>query len=430
MGVLIRTLDAMSERRADSVQNFTIKDWLGRIVGPGAPITPTSAMRLTAVFACIRIIAEGVSSLPLVSYRRLPDGGRERDPAFHLSDLLLYQPNDEMEAVTFIETLTAHAAGWGDGYAEVVRDAATRPTALWPLRPDRMNVLREGGRLIYRYISLDGRKVDLTPSQVLHIRGLSFDGLRGYSVLANQQAVELAQAAQDFGTSFFRNNARPGIIAMHPKTLSQGAIDRLSAQFDRMRGPDNANRSVVMEEGLDIKEVGIPPQEAQYLETRRFQLGEIARLFRVPPDMIGDVERSTSWGSGIEVQSRRFIDWALGAWLRRWEQAVRRTLIGEAWRDSHYVEFNRDAALRADTLTRYQAYHLARQDGWMNGDDIAAKENMNKLPDGAGEAYWQPVNMIAAGAPAEEQVSAIRTSLTIPNAEPPMVRQAEGDGQP
>ena len=393
MGVLTRTLHAAAER-SDTVQSFTTKDWLGRITGPGAPVTPSSAMRLAVVYTCIKIIAEAVGSLPLISYRRRPDGGRERAPEFYLSELLQYEPNPEMEAVTFIETLTAHVAGWGNGYAEIVRDGGNRPLELWPLRPDRMTVLRTADALVYRYVRPNGTVVDLAPSQVLHIRGLSFDGLVGHSPLAGDQTVELAQTMNDYSSSFYRNNARPAIVASHPKTLTQPAIDRLAAQFDRLRGSSNAGKTVIMEEGLSIKEIGIEPAAAQYLETSKLLRAEIIGKFLIPPHRAGDVERSTSWGTGIAEQNQTWLDVGLGMYLRRWEQAIRRSLITSAYRREYYAEFLRDAMLRADPLSRAQINHIAWMDGRLSADDINEMENRNHLPDGKGAGYYVPLNMI------------------------------------
>lgn len=424
-GLMARSL-AARETRADSVQNFAVKDWLGRIVGPGAPVTPASAIRLAVVFTCIRIIAEAVASLPLVSYRRLPDGGRLRAPDFYLSELLQYEPNPEMEAVTFIETLTAHVVGWGDGFAEIIRDRGNRPTQLWPLRPDRMSVVREHGQLIYRYLRPDGRSVDLAPSQILHIRGISFDGIRGYSVLANQQAVELAQVTQDYGTSFFANNARPAIVAMHPKTLTQPAIDRLVDQFQALRGSSGAGKTVVLEEGLDIKEIGIPPEAAQYLETRKFQRSEIIGMFLIPPHRAGDTERSTSWGAGIAEQNQTWLDLGLGMYLRRWEQAIRRSLITSAYRAEFYTEFLRDALLRADPLTRAQVQHIRWMDGNMMADEIRELENQNALPDGLGRQAFVPLNMVPlANAGTPDHARAIRGWQQSPN--PPALPDSMSD---
>lgn len=413
-GVLIRTLHATAEQRSDTVHPFTTKDWLGRITGPGAPVTPASAMRLAVVYTCIKIIAEAVGSLPLISYRRRPDGGRERAPDFYLSELLQYEPNPEMEAVTFIETLTAHVAGWGNGYAEIIRDFGSRPLALWPLRPDRMTVLRNPG-LTYRYVRPSGQSVDLAPSQVFHIRGLSFDGLMGYSVLADQQAIALAQVTQDYGTSFFRNNARPAIVAMHPKTLTQGAVDRLAAQFEALKGSTNAGKTVIMEEGLDLKEIGIPPEQAQYLETRKFQRAEIIGMYLIPPHRAGDVERSTSWGTGIAEQNQTWLDVGLGMYLRRWEQAIRRALITSAYRATFYTEFLREALLRADPLARAQINHIAWMDGRLSADDINEMENRNHLPDGKGQGYYRPLNMIEVGTEPAVQAAAIRAWQSSPN---------------
>lgn len=394
MGLLVRTMDALTERRTDTVEPFTPSTFMARLSGTIGPSTPASAARLAVVLTCIRIYAEAVASLPLISYRRLADDDRERDPGFHLSELLQYEPNPEMSASTFIETLTAHLVGWGNAYAEIVRDNGNRPVELWPLRPDRMQVVREDGQLIYRYLRTDGRRVDLAPAQTFHVPGLSFDGLVGYSILANQRAVELAQAAEAYGAAVWQNNARPGIVLSHPKTLSAPAIERLAAQFEALKGAGNAGKTVVMEEGLSLTEVGIPPQEAQYIETRKFQRAELIGMFLIPPHMAGDTERSTSWGAGIAEQNQKWLDLGLGMYLRRWEQAIRRSLIGKPWRETHYVEFLREALLRGDPLKRAQIQHIRWMDGNLSQDEIRRLENQNRLPDDKGAGYYVPANML------------------------------------
>ncbi|MBE3072696.1 MAG: phage portal protein, partial [Acidobacteria bacterium] len=300
--------------------------------------------------------------------------------------------------------------------AEIIRDGGNRPVALWPLRPDRMTVLRIAGALVYRYVQPDGSTVDLAPSQVLHIRGMGFDGLMGHSPLAGDQTIEMAQTMKDYGTSFYRNNARPAIVAMHPKTLTQGAIDRLAAQFEQLKGSTNAGKTVVMEEGLDIKEIGIAPEAAQYLETAKMLRSEIIGKFLIPPHRAGDVERSTSWGTGIAEQNQTWLDVGLGMYLRRWEQAIRRSLITSAYRADFYSEFLREALLRADPLARAQINHIAWMDGRLSADDINEMENRNHLPDGKGQGYYVPLNMIPVEmAGTDQQAEGIRSWQSSPN---------------
>jgi HK97 family phage portal protein len=428
MGLLIRTMDALSERRAaDIVEPFTPSTFLSRLSGTGSPSTPASSMRLAVVLTCIRIYAEAVASLPIHSYRRLPGGDRERDSAFHLSELLLYEPNPEMSASTFKETLTAHVAGWGNGYAEIVRDGGNRPVQLWPLRPDYMVVVREGGQLIYRYTTTDGKRVDLRPDQVFHIPGLSFNGLVGMSVLANQRAVELAAAAEAYGTAVWQNNARPGIVLSHPKTLSAPAIERLAAQFEGLKGSGNAGKTVVMEEGLELTEIGIPPQEAQYIETRKFQRSEIIGMFLIPPHKAGDTERSTSWGAGIAEQNQKWLDEGLGMYLNRWEQAIRRCLIGKPWRETHYMEFLRDALLKGDPLKRAQIQHIRWMDGNLSQDEIRRMENQNSIPDDRGKGYYVPANMVPVELAGQQPAAIGERSMPIPEAMALVAATTSGD---
>jgi HK97 family phage portal protein len=421
VGLLIRTADAVAERRAaDIIEPWTntMSTLLSRRHGESAPSTPSSSVRLAVVLTCVRIYADAVANLPFIFYRRLAGDDRDRDPGFYLSPLLGYAPNPEMSAMTFVRTLTAHVVAWGNGYAEIVRDDLGRPVELWPLLPDRMDVVRVGGRLTYRYTRMDGSQVDLRPDQVFHLPGLSFNGVLGMSILANQRAVELAQSAEVYGEAMWRNNARPGIIASHPKTLTDGAVARLQAQFEKMKGPENSNKTVIMEEGLTMTEVGIPPAEAQWIESRKFQRAEIIGMFLIPPHKAGDVERSSSWGAGIAEQNQSWLDLGLGTYLRMWEQEVQRSLIVPAYQRTHYGEFLRDALLRGDPLKRAQVQHIRWMDGNLSQNEIRRMENQNAVA--GGDGYYVPLNMIPVEqAGAEQQAAAVRSWMSTPN--PPAI---------
>lgn len=376
--------------------------WVEKLAGwttaTGVNVTPDKSLEVTAVFACVRILAETVASLPLPIYRRLPNGGKARAPEHYLYPLLHDQPNPEMTSFTLRETMMGHVATWGNAYAEIEFNQAGGINALWPLRPDRMQVKRENGRLQYLYRLPDkvgGQTATLDMEQVLHLRGLGGNGIIGYSpVQLARQAVGLAMAAEEFGARFFGNDARPGVVLKHPGHLSDEAHGRLAKSWEtRHGGLEKSHRVAILEEGLDIKEIGLPPGDAQFLETRRFQISEIARIFRVPPHMIGDLERATF--SNIEQQSLEFVIYTIWPWLVRWEQEIKRSLFTPAESLMYFAEFLVEGLLRGDIQSRYQAYATGRQWGWMSANDVRRLENMNPIE--GGDTYLVPLNMIPAG---------------------------------
>ena len=379
-------------------------DWnprWGRLMGlgggsetsAGVDVTPDSSLTYSAVFACVRVIAEDVSSLSLLLYRRLARG-KERAVEHPLYRLLHDMPNPEMTSQELRETLTGHVSLWGNGYAEIERDRAGRVTALWPLRPDRMRVRRTQGRLVYEYRLAD-TTVTLDAAQVMHLRGLGSNGIVGYSPVALQRnAVGLGLATEEFGSRFFANGARPGLVLSHPGQLSPAAQDNLRESWSRKHeGLSQAHRIGILEEGMTITQIGIPPEDAQFLETRRFQALEIARIFRVPPHMIGDLDRATF--SNIEHQAIQYVDGTLLPWLRRWEMRIWADLLSDQERAQLFAEHLLDGKLRGDTLTRYQAYMTGRQGGWLSVNDIRERENMNPVE--GGDEYLQPLNMTPVG---------------------------------
>ena len=394
MGFLTRAF--ASERRA--------LDWdpkWGRVLGlgggsetsAGVEVTPDSSLTYSAVFACVRVIAEDVASLSLLLYRRLARG-KERAVEHPLYRLLHDMPNPEMTSQELRETLTGHVALWGNGYAEIERDRGGRVMGLWPLRPDRVRVRRREGRLVYE-VRVGGETVVLDGSRVMHLRGLGSNGIVGYSPVALQRnAVGLGLATEEFGARFFANGARPGVVLTHPGQLSVEGRENLRSSWSRQHeGLSRAHRVAVLEEGMTITQIGIPPEDAQFLETRRFQALEVARIFRVPPHMIGDLERATF--SNIEHQAIQYVDGTLLPWLRRWEMRIGADLLSEGERGTLFAEHLVDGKLRGDTVTRYQAYMTGRQGGWLSVNDIRERENMNPVE--GGDEYLQPLNMTPAG---------------------------------
>ncbi|MDD4700016.1 MAG: phage portal protein, partial [Oscillospiraceae bacterium] len=293
----------------------------------GKPVNEHTAMQMTAVYSCVRILAETLAGLPLHVYKYNDSGGKEKHLKHPLYRLLHDEPNPEMTSFTFRETLMSHLLLWGNAYAQIIRNARGEVIALYPLMPNKMTVDRDkNGRLFYLYqrsvedaptLGKDSL-VYLDPSDVLHIPGLGFDGLVGYSPIAMaKNAIGLAMATEEYGAKFFANGAAPGGVLEHPGTIKdpQKVKDSWNAAY---QGSTNSHRVAVLEEGMKYQQIGIPPEQAQFLETRKFQINEIARIFRVPPHMLADLEKSSF--SNIEQQSLEFVKYTLDPWVVRWEQ--------------------------------------------------------------------------------------------------------------
>lgn len=353
-----------------------------------------TALSISAVWACVRVLSESVASLPLILYRRRADGGKERATGHPLYGILHDAWNDEISSFQARETMMAHLLTWGNAYAQIVRSTRGRVMALSVLRPDRMQVRRRrDGALEYVY---PGVEPPFRADEVLHIAGLGFDGLRGYSPIAMQRrAISYAMTAEEFGEAWLQNGSTPGLVLKYPGVLSEQAYANLQASIEaRHQGPGNANRLMILEEGMDVDKLSIPPSDAQFLESRKFQVAEIARIYRVPPHMIADLERATF--SNIEHQSIEFVVHALRPWLVRWEQAISMQLLTpQERRAGYFAEFLVDGLLRGDIQSRYQAYAVGRQNGWLSANDIRRMENMNPIP--GGDVYLVPLNMIPAG---------------------------------
>jgi HK97 family phage portal protein len=383
------------ERRSTlaNPQQWLIEALGGGKAASGVAVNETTAMKSTVVFACVRILAETIASLPLPVYRRLQGGGKERANNHYLYPLLHDQPNPEMTSFEFRETLMGHLALWGNAYAEIERDGAGRVRALWPLRPDRMQVKRDDQGLRYEYLLPDGTMAALRQTNVMHIRGLSGDGIVGYSpIRLAREAIGFSLATEEFGARFFGQGAHPGGIVEYPGKLSDEARKRYKESVQEAYGGlGKAHRLMVLEEGLKYTQVGIPPEDAQFLATREFQAIEIARIFRIPPYLLQDFSRATF--SNVEHTAISFVVHTVRPWLIRIEQAFKRDLFPSPERDTYFAEFLVDGLLRGDIKSRYDAYAVGRNWGWLSADDIRELENMNPLPDGQGKIYLIPTNM-------------------------------------
>jgi len=362
----------------------------------GVAVTETRAFNCAALWAAVRLIAEAKASLPCILYRRVGEG-KER-AVDHIAYRLLHDaPNSEMTAFTFHEVLQAHALLRGNGYAEIERDVAGTPLALWPLPPDRVRPLRDREGQLWYEVSGGSITRHLRPEYMLHIPGLGFDGTRGYDVLTMARAsIGFTLASEEYGARYFGSGVKPSGVLTHPGVLSQTARDNLKQSVeDESGGLDRAHRLMVLEEGMKFDPIGHTPEDAQFLETRKFQTIEIARWFNVPPHMLRDLERATF--SNIEHQGIDFVTYSLRPWLIRSEQEYSRKLLSEGERAAHFFEHLVDALLRGDTKTRYEAYSIARNNGFASVNDIRRRENEPAVSVPEADDYLRPVNAVSMG---------------------------------
>lgn len=379
----IPIISKLWEPRAGPKNNFwgsTYSFFFGSTTS-GKTVNEKTAMQTTAVYACVRILAETIASLPLHTYR-YTETGKEKASYHQIYNLLAYEPNPEMTSFVFRETLMSHLLLWGNAYAQIIRDGRGKVIALYPLMPDRMEVNRTDKGEIYYIYNKDGQLYTLRNYEVLHIPGLGFDGLIGYSPIAMaKNAIGMAIATEEYGAKFFANGANPGGVLEHPGVVKDPA--RVRESWNSVyQGSSNAHRVAVLEEGMKFQSIGIPPEQAQFLQTRKFQINEIARIFRIPPHMIGDLDKSSF--SNIEQQSLEFVMYTLDPWVVRWEQAIRRALFTESEKKQYFVKFNVDGLLRGDYQSRMNGYAVGRQNGWLSSNDIRELENLNRIPEELG----------------------------------------------
>ena len=370
----------------------------------GKAVTERSAMQMTAGYACVRILSEAIAELPLHLYRYNDTGGKEKAIDHSLDHLLRDEPNPEMSSFVFRETLMTHLLLWGNAYAQIIRNGKGEVIALYPLMPNKMAVDRdENGQLFYTYTrsneeapTMEGSTVKLKPSDVLHIPGLGFDGLVGYSPIAMaKNAIGMAIACEEYGAKFFANGAAPSGVLEHPGVIKDPAKVRESWN-STFGGSGNAGKVAVLEEGMKYTPISISPEQAQFLETRKFQINEIARIFRVPPHMVGDLEKSSF--SNIEQQSLEFVKYTLDPWVIRWEQSLSRSLLSNGDKKTYFFKFNVEGLLRGDYASRMTGYATARQNGWMSANDIRELENLDRIPaEQGGDLYLINGNMLPLG---------------------------------
>jgi HK97 family phage portal protein len=376
----------------------------GDLTASGIRVTPENALGVAAIFAAVRNISEDIATLPMYTYEQLKPRGKRQADELPIYNLLLETPNPEMDSVSWKEALQGHLLLRGNCYAEIDWDQGMRPRALWPLRPDKMRVMRNGvdvaitdgqakpGELVYRYTLPGGQIKDFAAYRIFHVRGFGSDGILGYSPIhLAREAVGLAMATEEFGGRFFGNDARPGVVLTHPGHLSKTAKADLREDWeDRHKGLTNAQRVAVLEEGLSVTEVGVPPEDAQFLQTRTFQLNEVARMFRMPPHMLAELTKET--GSTSATESLDYTKFTMRPWCVRWEKQADKDLLPGTGR--YFTRHQMAALLRGDDKTRWETHQVAWQMGAKNANDALEDEDENPLPGDQGTRYFVPLNYV------------------------------------
>ena len=382
-------------RRSEISTSELIAMISGGLTGSGVRVTPESALTFSAVLACVRVLAEGVAALPLITYER---SGRGKEPAYThpLYTVLHDSPNDEMTSFQWRETSMVHDALWGNCYSEIISDGAGRVRELWPLLPIYMTPKRMAGALVYEYRDPMAGLITYSADSILHVAGLSMDGLMGMTMIGIQrETIGLGMTLNRHGARMFANGARAGGVLENPGSLTDQAYNRLKTSFDASyAGVENAGKTVLLEEGTKFNPLTMPNDDAQFLQSRMFQIEEVARMFRVPPHMIGDLEHATF--SNIEQQSLDFVIYSLTPWLVRWEQAFSHRLLLPRERAQYFSKFKTAGLLRGDIQSRYNAYQSSINTGWMTRNEVRELEDLNP-DDPELDRYLQPLNMTTTG---------------------------------
>lgn len=368
----------------------------GNVSASGASVTPDSAMRVAAFYGGLRILCGPVANLPVDVKRRLDDKRREDASDTKLWKVLRRRPNRWQTPSQFKRMLQAHTILRGNGYALIVR-SSMQPydlLELIPLNPDRVRVEQNDDMsLSYEYTRRDGRRVQIEQSEMFHLCGLTLNGFSGVSVLTYaRESIGESLAMADHGGTMFRNGARVSGVLTHPNRLGPEGKENLKGSLDDFRSEGERDGKVmILEEGMKFERVALSAVDAQWIESRKFSRTDVLMFLGVPPFMVGDTEKNTSWGTGIEQMSNGFVTYTEEDWLTMWEEAIQRDLIADI-NSNLYARFNRAALVKGDIKTRWAAHVQALQWGVMNPDEVRALEDMNPREDGKGGDYYDPPN--------------------------------------
>lgn len=416
MGLLDRLFRRKSyddDASSDNPRGWFIDFLVGEKTLSGERVNSTRAMRLSAVWACVRVRSEDVGKLPCILYRRQADGGKVRATDHYLYSLIRDRPNPRMTAFEFRQMMQAQLDLKGNAYALKEFDNRGQVTALWPIYT-RVEILctPDYKELYYKVTSEKGVVSDPIPAEfILHLRGMSLDGIHGLSPISyHRETIGLAIAAEKYGAAFFGNSAMPKGAIKVPTVLSAEAAKQVRESFEaRHRGVENSQKIAIFDGGMEFVQVGMNNTDAQYLETRAMQNTEIWRIYRMPPHKVGDLTRSTN--NNIEHQGLEYVTDCLMSELVRWEQTLARDLLLEKEQGEYFFEFLVDALLRGDFKSRMEGYAIARNWGLFSADDCRDRENMNHLPEKKGQIYLQPLNMVEAGTPPQPTTPAAAKAL-------------------
>lgn len=379
-----------------------LANWLGigNMSAAGVSVTADTALRVAAVYSCVRVLAETLASLPLIVYRRKSGGGKERATDHWLYQILHNTPNDWMTSFAWREMGMAHLCLRGVAYSRMVPDRRRR-YQLVPVHPDRVRPTHlESGRLAYEVQLKSSKWVTVLQEEMLRIPFMTLDGIFPITpIQAQREAIGAAYAAQDYGARFWANDARPtgGWIEMDGVFKDDEAAKKFRTQWQESMTGENRHKTVILQKGMKFNPMSLTMEDAQFLETRKLQRAEIAGIYRVPPHLIGDLERAT-WGN-IEHQSINFVMYTMQPWLARWEQELTRGLLTEQEQEEYFVEFLVDGLLRGDATARANYFRTAVLTGWMNRNEVREIENLNRA-DGLDE-FLTPLNMTPADLLAE-----------------------------
>lgn len=373
----------------------------GGSTGAGEVVTPQSSMKVAAVWACVWAISAAIARMPLITYEKT-DQGRERATGHPLYRLLRLRPNPDMSAFTFIRTMMLQVLLWGNGYAEIVRDRRGVPVALIPIEAARVRPIRSEGELMYR-VYTDGETVTLLKRDVLHLVGLSLDGIVGMSVIAHaRQTIGASLSGDKYMGTLMANGMRPSGVITHPGKLGMDGQNNLRDSIHQVyAGPSNAGKPLILEEGATWSANAMPPQDAQFVESAYLRIEDICRWFNVPPHKIQHLLRATN--NNIEQQSLDWLSDTVAPWVECFQQEANGKLFSGDELDTVYAEFLTQVLVQMDAKTRSELYWKMFQMGAITADEIRARENMNNLPEDRGTVAWVLSSWMPAATPSEAE---------------------------
>lgn len=362
-------------------------------------VTEQTALRIAAVYACVRVLSETLAQVPLITYRRLTPRGRERANTHPLYDVLHSKPNSWQTSFVWRQQAMVHLLLHGNAYSRIVAGPRGFADQLVPLNPLRMQLEQlDTGRILYRYTPEKGQRETYTQDEIFHLRGMTLDGMTGLSPIAyHRETLGMAMAQQEYAARFYANDARPGGTLEHPGSFKNPeTADKIKDEWQKIYAGQGRHSVALLQEGMKFTPLQMSHEDMQFIETRKFSVTDIARLFRVPPHMIADLDRATF--SNIEEMALEFVTYSITPWFVLWEQQISADLILAP--QYYYAEFLTDGLLRGNMAARYTAYAVGRNNGWLSANEIREKENLNPRSDAGGDAYLDPLNMQRSDQPA------------------------------